>query len=241
VSSIALWHDTECGGYAADLGVWERLASASAGPVLELGCGTGRVALHLARRGHEVWGVDTEPELLEVLASRASEEGLPVHCRLADIRRLELGRQFELALAPMQVLQVLGGPAARRPALERTASHLASGGRLAAAILERPAGSAEAIGTAAIPDVRESDGWIYSSLAVTARGEDGALEIRRLRESVSPEGARATEEHTERLEPLDKEALGEEASAAGLRLAETIEVPATDGYLGATVVVMERA
>jgi tRNA G46 methylase TrmB len=51
VSAEAIWHDVECGSYQADLPLWEELAQRAQGAVLELGCGTGRVALHLARRG----------------------------------------------------------------------------------------------------------------------------------------------------------------------------------------------
>ena len=51
-----IWHEVECGSYAADLALWSELAAEVAGPVLELGCGTGRVALHLAAEGREVTG-----------------------------------------------------------------------------------------------------------------------------------------------------------------------------------------
>ena len=50
MSAAAAWQDVECGAYSADLEAWERLAAASEGPMLELGSGTGRVCLHLARR-----------------------------------------------------------------------------------------------------------------------------------------------------------------------------------------------
>ena len=142
----AAWHEVECGGYAADLAVWERLADSAGGAVLELGCGSGRVALHLARREHEVWAVDADPALLEVLESRASTEGLAVRAHLGDVRALELDREFGLAIAPMQVMQMLGGEGSRHAALERAAGHLAPGGRLAAAIVERPADSVEGVG-----------------------------------------------------------------------------------------------
>ena len=62
----AIWHDVECGAYDADLPLWEELADEAGGPVLDLGCGTGRVALHLSRRGHRVLGLDTEASFLAV-------------------------------------------------------------------------------------------------------------------------------------------------------------------------------
>ena len=46
----AIWLEVECGAYAADLALWSELAREAAGPVLELGCGTGRVAVHLGGR-----------------------------------------------------------------------------------------------------------------------------------------------------------------------------------------------
>jgi len=241
VKPAAAWHEVECGGYAADLAVWERLADSAGGAVLELGCGSGRVALHLARREHEVWAVDADPALLEVLESRASTEGLAVRAHLGDVRALELDREFGLAIAPMQVMQMLGGEGSRHAALERAAGHLAPGGRLAAAIVERPADSVEGVGAAAIPDVRELDGWIYSSLAVAVSEDDGGLELHRLRQAVSPEGSLREEAHTDRLESLDADTLESAARGAGLEPAGRLEVPATVGYLGSTVVVMEAA
>ena len=62
------------------------------------------------------------------------------------------------------------------------------GGVLAAAIVD-PAAAAGRSG-AALPDVRERDGWVYSSLPVVRMGTDGGgMEIRRLRQSVSPDGS----------------------------------------------------
>jgi SAM-dependent methyltransferase len=241
VSSIATWHEVECGGYAADLESWEALAGAAEGPILELGSGIGRVALHLARLGHEVWAVDREPALLEVLEARAEGEGLAVHARLADIRALDLGRRFALVAAPMQVIQMLDGPHSRAAALEGAARHLAPGGRLAAAIIERPGSAVEGIGAAAIPDVREVDGWIYSSHAISVTDDGAGLDIHRHRQAVSPEGDLREEEFTERLDDLDAERLEHEAAAVGLRPAARLEVPPTEGYLGSTLVVVEAA
>ena len=157
----------------------------------------------------------------------------------ADVRALELDREFELILAPMQLLQMLGSAAARRAALERAASHLAPGGRLAAAIVEPPSASLDGP-AAALPDVRELDGWVYSSLPVARLTAGGDLEIRRHRQAVSPDGSLSEEEHTDRLDALDADALEAEAATLGLRPAGRLEVPPADGYLGSTVVILER-
>ena len=85
VSLAAVWHDVECGGYTADLAAWEELADRVDGPVLELGCGTGRVALHLARRGGEVWAVDADPSLLDALRARAVAERAGDHVPYAPM------------------------------------------------------------------------------------------------------------------------------------------------------------
>ena len=63
-----VWHDLECGGYDADLPLWRELAREAAGGVLDVGAGTGRVALDLAAAGHDVTALDLDPALLDVLA-----------------------------------------------------------------------------------------------------------------------------------------------------------------------------
>jgi SAM-dependent methyltransferase len=240
VSLPAVWHEVECGGYSADLAVWEELADAAAAPLLELGCGTGRVALHLAERGHEVWAVDTDPALLQALEANPSRERLALHAVCADVRALALGRRFELIIAPMQLIQMLGGVDQRRAAMEGAASHLTPAGRLAMAVVEHPASSLDRA-AAGLPDIRERDGWVYSSLPTMAPTPGGGVEIRRLRQAVAPDGELSEEDHVDRLDALDAGALEAEAAATGLRPIGRLEVPATEGYLGATVVVLGRA
>ena len=237
MSSAAIWHEVECGGYAADLGVWEQLADAADGRVLELGCGTGRVALHLGRRGGEVWAVDADPDLLEVLEACASAEGLEVRAVCADVRALALDVDFELVIAPMQLAQMLDAAGGRRATLAGALAHLAPRGVVAVAVVERLTAAFEGT-AAALPDVRERDGWIYSSLPTLAPMADGGLEIRRLRQAVSPDGALSEEKHTDRLHPLDAPGLEAEAAAVGLRAVDRLAVPPEDGYLGSTVVVL---
>jgi SAM-dependent methyltransferase len=240
MSSAAVWHDVECGGYAADLPAWEELADSAHDPLLELGCGTGRVALHLARGGHEVWAVDADPALLEALESSASRERLAIHGACADVRSLALGREFELIIAPMQLIQMVGGSAPRRAVMARAAAHLTSDGRFALAVVEQPGSSLDR-SAAGLPDVRERDGWVYSSLPTMAPTAGGGVEIRRLRQAVGPDGSLSEEDHVDRLDALDADLLEGDAADAGLCPRGRVEVPATEGYLGATVVILGRA
>jgi SAM-dependent methyltransferase len=236
IGDQTIWHDVECASYAADLPLWEELADSAGGEVLDLGCGTGRVALHLARRGHPMVGVDVEADLLAALDARAT--GLPVRTVHADAREFELGRRVPLALAPMQTLQLLDDEADRRACLRCVAGHLEPGGRFAAAILEQmpePDGSPPPL-----PDVREVDGWVYSSLAVEAAVGDGEIVIHRLRELVSPNGDLSQEPNQVRITTFPAARLEHEGAAAGLIPVERREIGPTDVHVGATVVVLGK-
>jgi len=236
LAAETIWHDVECASYAADLPLWEELAAAADGAVLDLGCGTGRVALHLAHRGHDVIGVDRNATLLAALSERA--EGLPVEAVHADVRELELDRRVPLALAPMQTLQLLEGPGERLACLRRVAAALAPEGRFAAAILEEmpPADDSPP----PLPDVREVDGWVYSSLAVEVAVGAGEIVIHRRRETVSPDGELSAEPNRIRIATFPAEQLEREAAAAGLAPRERRAIGPTDIHVGSTVVVLER-
>lgn len=236
MSVEAIWHEVECGSYGADLGLWEELATQAGGPVLELGCGTGRVVLHLARRRIPAVGLDRDPELIAALAERA--DGLPVTTVVADARDFALDDPVALVLAPTQMLQLLPDAAARSECLRRVAAALLPGGRFAAAILE---GMPEPDGAPPpLPDVREVDGWVYSSLAVEAAVGAGEIVIHRLRQTVSPTGELGEEPNEVRIATFPAAQLEDEAAQAGLRPVERREIAATDIHVGSLVVVLEK-
>lgn len=236
-SPATIWHDVECGAYDADLPLWEELSAQADGPVLELGCGTGRVALHLARRGHSVVGLDRDPELLAALAERG--ENLPLGTVEADARAFEVGEPVALVLAPTHLLQLLPDAIQRLESLRCIATALRPGGLLAAAIIES---MPEADGAPPpLPDVREVDGWVYSSLAVEAAVGPGEIVVRRLRQLVSPEGSLSEEPNEVRIATFTAGALEAEAAECGLVPAGRREVPPTSMHEGSLVVLLERS
>ena len=131
-----VWHDLECGSYRADLPLWRELAARNPGPILEIGAGTGRVALELARAGHVVTALEREPALLDALRRRPGAERARTVC--ADARGVELPQaRFALCLVPMQMIQLLSGPSERARFLSRVRATLRRGGLLACAVLAR--------------------------------------------------------------------------------------------------------
>jgi SAM-dependent methyltransferase len=232
----SIWQDVECGAYAADLPLWEELADEAGGPILDLGCGTGRVAVHLARHGHRVLGIDRDPSLIAALAERAGE--LPAEAEAGDATDFDLALEFGCVLAPMQLIQLFESGEERRRCMRCIAAHLRPGGLAALAIVEELPVVASALPP--LPDAREIDGWVYSSLPVDAIVDSGAIRVRRLRQTVSPAGELSEETDEVCLQVLDAAALEDEAAAAGLRAAGRREIPATPDHVGSTAVLLTK-
>jgi SAM-dependent methyltransferase len=239
LTAAAIWHDVECASYEADLPLWRELAAEAPGPVLDLGCGTGRVALDLAARGHDVTGLDSEPSFIAALAARARQRRLAVRAQTADARSFALsGQTFALAIAPMQVAQLLGGREGRTRMLACVHRHLDPGGLLAVALADPLEGIPDDEELAPpLPDVREEDGWVYSSTPVDVRQEEGATAIDRLRQAVSPSGELDESFATILLDSVTPGELEDEATGYAVR--DRRQVPATVDYVGSVVVVLE--
>jgi SAM-dependent methyltransferase len=234
----AIWHDLECGSYTADLAFWRALAERTGGPVLDVGAGTGRTALVLAREGHEVTAIDLDDELLEALRERAGE--LEVTTLVADARAFWLGTTFPLIIVPMQTVQLLGGTAGRAAFLECAAFHLDSPGVLAIAIAHELELFDVSEGTTAgpLPDVVERDGIVYSSRPLAVRADADGFVLERRRETVTAAGEHTAEQDVIHLDRLDPDTLESEAEAAGLRPASRLEIAPTEDYVGSTVVML---
>jgi SAM-dependent methyltransferase len=117
-----------------DTDFYRRLARETGGPILEVGCGTGRVATALAADGHEVVGVDLSAPMLRLAEERRAALSADVAARLslhrADLATLDLGRDFSLIVTPARVFQFMLTSAAQRAALVALRTHLRPSGRL---------------------------------------------------------------------------------------------------------------
>jgi SAM-dependent methyltransferase len=230
-----MWHDVECGSYAADLPLWHELALVTGGRVLDVGAGTGRVALRLAAAGHAVTALDRDPRLLATLRERARRAGLDVRTLTADAASFDTGgERFGLVAVPMQTIQLLSDRAGFFASARRA---VAPGGLVALAIADALEGFEPGAAMPA-PDRGEAAGWRYVSQPTAVREVPGAVRIERLRERIAPDGARTVEDDVIELARLDEAALAAEGATAGLRPEAGRRIAATEAHVGSTVVVL---
>lgn len=129
---LAQFYEWEHHGFQGDLPLYLGFAKAAQGAILDAACGTGRLTLPLAEAGYVVTGVDSSAEMLAIARSRvANSPGGPrVQLEQADLRSIELGRLFGMAMVALSSFQHLLTTGDQRRALGRLAAHLAAGGLL---------------------------------------------------------------------------------------------------------------
>jgi SAM-dependent methyltransferase len=117
-----------------DVVFWVEAALASGGPVLEVGCGTGRVLIPTARVGIEIVGLDLSTHMLRVCRERLATEPEDVQARArlveADMCDFDLARTFQLVTVPFRPFQHLTTVEDQRACLACIHHHLAAHGRL---------------------------------------------------------------------------------------------------------------
>jgi len=131
----AALYDHEYRRRRADVNFYRRAARARGAPILELGCGTGRVLLPLVRDGHRVVGIDRSMPMLARARARLDRSGANVRARAtllrADMRAFSLNARagFSLVIAPFNTLQHLYHPDAFTDCLACVRACLADRGR----------------------------------------------------------------------------------------------------------------
>lgn len=120
-------YDLESSRYEVQTSILLELAKQASGPVLELGCGTGRVTIPLAQRGIDMTGLDILPHMIEHARTKAEE--LPIKWVCDDVRSFQLETQYSLIFTRGAVFQHLLNRSDQEAMLMRVQEHLAPGGR----------------------------------------------------------------------------------------------------------------
>jgi SAM-dependent methyltransferase len=130
--ALARLYDVDLLDDPGDIDLYLALAERADGSILELGVGSGRLAVPLAAAGWSVTGVDDDPAMLDRARARAETAGPPTVVRLelieADASGLSVGARFRLAFIALNSLLVFGDRAAQAAAIKVLADHLEPGG-----------------------------------------------------------------------------------------------------------------
>jgi SAM-dependent methyltransferase len=240
--SAVVWHDLECGRYRQDLTLWLELAAELVGAgeaLLDVGSGTGRVSVPLAKAGHHVVALDRDHELLTELERRAA--GLPIETVCADARDFAIaGRAFPLIIVPMQTIQLLGGPTAHTSFFRRARAQLSATGRVAVAIaasedFEEFEWQDGDLGP--LPDIAEIAGRAYFSQPTAVRRVENTFVLERHREIVDADGVRDGSDDRIALDIMTVADLERAAAAVGLKALASRRIEPTDEHIGSEVVI----
>jgi len=126
---IARLYDPWSRSVVEDVAFYVDEAARSGGPVLELGVGTGRIAIPIAAEGTQVIGIDLSEGMLAVARERAELAAVSVDLRQGDLRDPPVQGVFPLIVIPFRTLLHMETDADRRAALRTVARLLAPGGR----------------------------------------------------------------------------------------------------------------
>lgn len=133
---IARIYDPWSRSVVEDVAFYVELAKESGGPVLELGVGTGRIAIPTAAAGIEVVGIDTSPGMLEVAREAAELAGVGIDLRVGDLRKPGVRGRFPLVTSPFRAMLHMETDADRREALRAARKLVAPGGKFVFDVFE---------------------------------------------------------------------------------------------------------
>src|SRR5262249_7213750 len=132
--AAAMFYDYCFHGLEGDVQFYIEEANKAGAPVLEIGCGTGRILLPVAKTGVEIVGLDRSPTMLAILrqklAKLSTESQRKIELIEGDMRNFALGRRFNLVMIPYRAFLHLLTPKEQRQALTCIYEHLADNGRL---------------------------------------------------------------------------------------------------------------
>jgi len=231
VTAEIAFHDLQQGGSTRELPYYCELARRS-NSTLELGAGTGRVALELAGLT-DLSANELDEHLMDELIRRARARSLSVTPVPGDATTLDLGRRFDLILAPASFVQIVGGQGARQALLRVVARHLAATG----------------VAVVAIADVDEILRECATPAAPQRLCADGrSFSVRQLAATETEAGAQVSWQHSEpggtvdtvrlTIHRVSTEDIGAHAHASGLRVSRVHQDPGDAASLGSRYCVL---
>ncbi len=132
---FAYFYDQFCAGVESDLQFYLEEAKKAGSPVLELGCGTGRVLIPVAQSGIDIVGLDLSEDMLSVARQKISglnvETQRRIQLEMGDMRDFSLDQRFNLIMIPFRAVLHLMTQEDQRQALTCIREHLADDGCLA--------------------------------------------------------------------------------------------------------------
>lgn len=126
------FYDLELGDFLEDLAFYERHVPEDGQRILELGCGTGRLGLALARAGYDVTGIDISRVMLRAAVEKSKQMKSPanMHFICMDMTEMALRMRFDAIVVAYNTLNMLTDLTLVRRCLDLSRQHLNKGGRL---------------------------------------------------------------------------------------------------------------
>jgi SAM-dependent methyltransferase len=176
--AIAELYDPWSASVVEDVGFYLEEARRSGGPVVELGVGTGRIAIPLAADGFRVIGVDSSRGMLDVCARRAALAGVELDLRVGDLREPPVREQVPLVICPFRSLLHMDTDDDRRRVLASVQKLLRPGGRFVFDVFTPGADDIAQTHDRWLerePGIFELARWdeVARTLTLTVRGPDG--------------------------------------------------------------------
>jgi SAM-dependent methyltransferase len=178
---IAQLYDPWSRSVTEDIDFYVEEALAAGGPIVELGVGTGRIAVPIARAGVRVLGVDSSEGMLAIARQAAEDAGVGelVDLRVGDMRDPPVSEQVDLVLVPFRALLHMRTEPDRLAALRAARSLLRPGGRLVFDVFEPGADDIESTHARWLerePGIFERADWDADerTLTLSVRGDEAA-------------------------------------------------------------------
>jgi SAM-dependent methyltransferase len=192
--------------------------------ILDLGCGTGRHSVELARRGYEIVGVDLSEGMLGLARQRSISDGVEATFVLGDIRNVQLGRRFDAVLSMFAVVGYQTSDADLRATFENVRGHLAPGGIFVFDVWYAPAVLAVGPSTR-VKAVPTEDGEIERRAVGILDPEQRVCTVRYELTRRPADGSSTTTYETHRMRYFDERELDALLAGSGLALRSVSAFP----------------